>query len=491
MDYQKMIESSVEKIKENLKLSNEEIMVLVNYISSIRMYNFLRKYRLDITPEVLYLRVYGISKPPKCKFCDKPCEFISFQRGFRTHCNTKQCKSKIIKNSFVVKNEKRKLYDEFLETHKDFYNSINFPFVDICNVYKNRNVKSLKQFKERSLSSLECLNEERECIFCKQKFVFNKFKNNKLRCNSKKCRSVSYNEVIDEYKNYSEIPIELFIENKRYKILNNDKLLYFYKKYGTESLSDFIKGKSIEYGQYILKRPATNISFSYVYNNIIEEDMKSVCRCCGKEYIKFDKIVSNNNLEKVKVGAEFSCGNQECYFKCVGFYEYSDEARKKQSNLMKEKIKAGEFTPFVTNSWAHSKISLSKYNLNFRSSWEAYFYIFMTEVLKIDLLYEKTRIPYFDSEKGVYRNYIVDFTDVANRILIEVKPNSEKDSKRVKDKEHFALEWCKAHNFRFKYISDDWFDKFYNSIIIRTEVFEKETRDKLLNNLREFENGNN
>ena len=174
MDYQKMIESSVEKIRENLRLSDEEIKAMTDLISSVRTFNFLRKYRLKMTPEELYIRVYGILEPPKCKFCSKPCQFISFQRGFKEHCNSEQCKPKILENSFVVKNNNRKLYDEFLVAHKDFYNSITIPFVDICNVYENHNVKSLRQFRERSFSSLECLNEEHECIFCKQKFVFNK-----------------------------------------------------------------------------------------------------------------------------------------------------------------------------------------------------------------------------------------------------------------------------------------------------------------------------
>ena len=115
----------------------------------------------------------------------------------------------------------------------------------------------------------------------------------------------------------------------------------------------------------------------------------------------------------------------------------------------------------------------------------------MTFVKKKDIKYEDLRISYFDSIKKETRNYVVDFVDWNNRVLFEIKPLSERFSQNVKDKEKFAKEWCIKNNFEFKYISNEWFEKNYNSTIIRNNVRDKETIEKLLRNLRGFEHASN
>lgn len=115
----------------------------------------------------------------------------------------------------------------------------------------------------------------------------------------------------------------------------------------------------------------------------------------------------------------------------------------------------------------------------------------MTFVKKKDIKYEDLRISYFDSIKNTTRNYVVDFVDWNDRVLFEIKPLSERSSQNVKDKEKFANEWCIKNNFEFKYISNEWFEKNYNSIIIRNNVEDRETSEKLLRNLRGFEHASN
>jgi len=124
----------------------------------------------------------------------------------------------------------------------------------------------------------------------------------------------------------------------------------------------------------------------------------------------------------------------------------------KQSNTMKEKIRKGEFTPPITNSWANSKIRFKIEDEHcFRSTWEAAFYI-----LNPKILYEKTRIPYIHTD-GIQRNYIVDFTDVENKILFEIKPDATKDLKNNINKRNAAILWCKQNGYIYKMINNDYF----------------------------------
>lgn len=485
MDCQKKTLLFVDKIKRGENLSSEERDELLKEIKATKVPNFLVKYELKIKPEELYLRINGLKEPPKCIFCGSNCKFISLFKGYKTHCNSTDCKRIVLEKSFGIREENTRKYDEFISEHKDFYNNVEFPFTDICEVFSTKVVKNLDHFKHRSFSGLRCLDEVRECIFCKKPFVYNRFYNNNLRCNSKSCRQSSYNKLIDEYKSYSEIPIKIFVKNKKYNLLSNDELLRLFKKYDLEKLDDFIKGKCIEFNGYVLKRTCITNKFSYIKNGIIEDDMMATCKCCGKKYVKFDKQLFDGKLETVRIGAEYSCGSKECYYKCAHYYPCSDEERKRQSDRLKLKIKNGEFKPNVTNSWCHSRVSVGQYA--FRSSWEAYFYVFMTFVKKKDIKYEDLRISYFDSIKKETRNYVVDFVDWNNRVLFEIKPLSERSSQNVKDKEKFAKEWCIKNNFEFKYISNEWFEKNYNSIIIRNNINDEGTVEKLLRNLRGFE----
>lgn len=132
---------------------------------------------------------------------------------------------------------------------------------------------------------------------------------------------------------------------------------------------------------------------------------------------------------------------------------HSIESKKHLSNVMKEKIRNGSFTPNVTNSWANSKTFLqiegSKYY--FRSSWEAIFWL-----KNQSFQFEKLRIPYID-EKKTKRNYLVDFIDNEEKKIYEVKPSSQKANKNNVLKFDAATKWADEHSFEFVIITEEWF----------------------------------
>jgi len=134
---------------------------------------------------------------------------------------------------------------------------------------------------------------------------------------------------------------------------------------------------------------------------------------------------------------------------------------KKQSISIKEKIKNGEFTPCVTNSWANSKccLQIDGFDKFYRSSWDAAF-----QILNPDCEYETLRIQYISPKDNQQHSYIVDFIDNENKIIYEIKPDSNKNDEIVKAKEHAAKLWCKENNYIFKFISNDWFKKNANKI---------------------------
>jgi hypothetical protein len=127
-------------------------------------------------------------------------------------------------------------------------------------------------------------------------------------------------------------------------------------------------------------------------------------------------------------------------------------ARVKQSDTMKRKIANGEFTPCVTNSWTRWKATLRTDDgiKKFRSSWEVAFYS-----MNSHLKYEITRIPY--TYQNSNHTYIVDFTDIDNKILYEIKPKSLHTVDRNIIKYDAALNWCTRHGYTYIIIDDDWF----------------------------------
>ena len=156
---------------------------------------------------------------------------------------------------------------------------------------------------------------------------------------------------------------------------------------------------------------------------------------------------------------------------------------KKLSNTIKEKIKIGTFTPNITNSWSGSKIKLLINNkeITYRSAWEAFFHLCNQK-----LEYEKIRIPY--KYNNIEHNYITDFTDNINRIIYEIKPESNKDTIINKVKFKYAKKWCKKNGYKFIIISDNWFKINY----IKNKYLLQNQQNKLIieKRLKQFNNEN-
>ncbi len=152
-----------------------------------------------------------------------------------------------------------------------------------------------------------------------------------------------------------------------------------------------------------------------------------------------------------------------------------------QSKKMKDKIQSGQFTPNVTNSWCKSRCYIN--DTPFRSSWEAYFYLYnVTNDIRLE--YEKVRIPYLYNENK--HIYITDFQDYEKKIIYEIKPNSEfKNNTKIKCKQDAAILWCNHNGWQFVYITDDWFNLYYDECLL-TCVTNEETKAKMFKNLKQF-----
>jgi hypothetical protein len=173
----------------------------------------------------------------------------------------------------------------------------------------------------------------------------------------------------------------------------------------------------------------------------LNKEFRSLELCCKNKHYSLSAAKREKKFKETIEENGFSKKHNLCNRK-----EYIE----KLSNSLKSAISNGKFTPNVTNSWAHSKVEINAQNKNmkFRSSWEAIFWLANQE-----LEYEKIRISYNDVE-NIKRNYIVDFCDVKNKILYEIKPKSMEKVANNKLKHIAAVKWCKENEFIFKLINE-------------------------------------
>jgi hypothetical protein len=167
-------------------------------------------------------------------------------------------------------------------------------------------------------------------------------------------------------------------------------------------------------------------------------------------------------------------------------HKMTDDSKKamglKNSLHIKSKIANGTFTPNVTNSWARSKCIVKikrcdiTLNVACRSSWDAYF-----QLKNPECLYEKIRIPYF--YKNNYRSYIVDFVNIQNRVLYEIKPSTHKNNELNTVKINAAKKWALENNYEFKIIDESWFNSNYDKNILKNQPDEM----RMLRLLKQFE----
>lgn len=208
-----------------------------------------------------------------------------------------------------------------------------------------------------------------------------------------------------------------------------------------------------------------NINIKYVNKedlilklNGIDSMVCGLCVCENKlEFINilgnnihdcYDKFCSKSCLHKWRSGNML--GSKNAFFRTPK--ETLKKVWKNQSNLMKKRIRDGEFTPCITNTWTHyeSIININGIDKKMRSSWEAFFYL-----CNNNLEYEKVRIPYTYLNEN--KTYIIDFVDYEKRIIYEIKPDSEIDSDINKTKQEHAIKWCKENDYDYKLITNRWF----------------------------------
>ena len=471
------------KILDGLKIGDDVVcrddIINEEEYFKIGGYNYLKKYKIN-SLEDFYLKSKNLKEPPKCLFCEKNAKFKNFKEGYLKTCSYKNHKNERIKLGIENKENKNEKFTYYVSQNIEKYKDIVFPYFE---EFFNQ-VITKKSFKSR-ITDKSILKYEEKCPYCGDKIKSNVL--DKRECKKPSC--VEYkNSIFKEILSFQEFQeMKKFLKGKSIEYIRG--IISLYRSLNSENRKSFLQNNLIFFENKILTRKQQNHDFSFIKNNIIENDMKNTCKGCGKEYLKYDKIVKNDKIQLKQIGAEFSCGNKECYYKSIKFYDRDPLILEKQSQRLKEKIKNGEWTPKVTNSWFNRKNSdlYKTDNISFRSSWELYFYIY-NKNRNISLEYEKVIIPYFDTKKNKNRNYLVDFIDRKNNILYEIKPNSEKQKEQIKNKEFALKNYCKKNNLSFKYISEDWFKENYDEIEFSN--YQLDFKDKILKLLSQFRRNN-
>lgn len=146
----------------------------------------------------------------------------------------------------------------------------------------------------------------------------------------------------------------------------------------------------------------------------------------------------------------------------------TDEQKKEQSEMMKQLILSGEFTPNTNNRNTHWDAQFD--GKQYRSSWEA-LYQYMNPVAK----YETFRIIY-----ELYDNthvYIVDFIDEVNRIVVEVKPKEMCSGDKFDAKMKALYNWANNNEYSVLLVDRKWLRD--QSIQIDYSRFDNKTAEKI------------
>lgn len=140
-----------------------------------------------------------------------------------------------------------------------------------------------------------------------------------------------------------------------------------------------------------------------------------------------------------------------------GMYNWVErmpEMRLRQSEVMKNKILRGEFTPNTNNRKTHFDVSFD--GRVYRSSWEAVY-----KQMNPECEYETIRIPYIN-ESGESKVYIADFYNPKTKSIIEIRPDELYDETSNKFK--YAKEYCKTNGLAFVHVGIDYFVEHENMI---------------------------
>lgn len=199
-------------------------------------------------------------------------------------------------------------------------------------------------------------------------------------------------------------------------------------------------------------------------------DNTTISKKISKTLTKWAKTVDGKLFFSKK--GKHNSKKLKLYFQTEGGRKQIDRVAKYQSILMKEKIKRGEFTPHISNSWTHwdAKVKIDGKVRKFRSSWEACF-----AVCNPHLKYEVIRIPYQNNT----RIYIGDFYDDVNRVLYEIKPISTYNIQINKLTD--AIQYCLDNKIKFIWINENNILQYVN--ILKFDQFNILQYNKMMKGL--------
>jgi hypothetical protein len=213
------------------------------------------------------------------------------------------------------------------------------------------------------------------------------------------------------------------------------------------------------YGDKIKQNLNTGIPWSKGKN------LKNYVNKKGEIYQPWQTGKTKDDNETLKRLSESRMGSGNPMFG----HRHSDEYKNQLSQMMKQKILNGEFTPNSNNRRTYFKSFLD--NKAYRSSWEALY-----QYINPSAEYEKLRITYrFKDEQKIY---IVDFVDHKNKLAVEVKPKEMCTGDKFLAKIHYLNEWCQTHNYQLLLVTQHWL-KQYKYADIDFSRFDDDTQKKI------------
>lgn len=195
----------------------------------------------------------------------------------------------------------------------------------------------------------------------------------------------------------------------------------------------------------------------------------AICKGCGNSHQRISQgwvkgwaKTCSSECERLAASTRQLRSNNTCHLMTP---QTRENAYKKQSNTMKQKILSGEFTPNSQNYLTHKLITVASPSgeiRNVRSLWELIFWL-----MHPTLEYETRRIAYFNTKTQREHIYIADFFDSSTNTIYEVKP--KKYQKQCIDKQDGAI----SAGYNFIWVSED--------DIVRTPEIEAQIKNVVCN----------
>lgn len=79
---------------------NEQLVI--NEILKMKVPNFKSKFKISLSSQEIYNKIFKITNIPKCKYCGNACIFKSLSKGYKDYCDSNTCKKKY----FIEQNNK-------------------------------------------------------------------------------------------------------------------------------------------------------------------------------------------------------------------------------------------------------------------------------------------------------------------------------------------------------------------------------------------------